>query len=127
MVGRTKGILEKDANSAAAVAAFTIAAFGNDDNTFVNPASGSVPFAGIFQFATTGAGKPVRIALDGISPLTISANVTRGQWITSDANGCGIPAAPAPGTNMSVIGKAMNSAAPGQTCFVLINAIQIQG
>ncbi|MGO9018751.1 MAG: hypothetical protein ACLQVJ_10430 [Syntrophobacteraceae bacterium] len=127
MISQTKGMLEKELNCAGPVAAYTIAKFGADDNTATTATSTSDSFLGIFQFATNAAGQPVRLMMDGIGRVAISQAVTRGQWVTTDAYGNGVPANPAPGANCNVIGKAMNSGNPGQVVAVLINPCQIQG
>lgn len=127
MIGRTEGLLMKEVLCAAAVAAYTIATFGADDNTFETATSPAQPFIGIFQYATTRPGLRVRIALDGISQINISGSVTRGDWLTTDGNGNGITADPSPGENMNVIGKAVNSGTAPQVVGVLVHPTQIQG
>ena len=59
--------------------------------------------------------------------MTYGANVTRGQFLTSNSSGQAIPAAPAAGSNVSVIGRALVSGVSGDLGSVLINPGSLQG
>ena len=126
MIGATSGI-EKSVKCTAAVAAWTQAKPGADDDTYSTATAVSDAIAGIFQHATANAGEEVRVMLTGISRIKIGGNVTRGALLTTDANGQGVAAAPAAGTNNSVIGRALASGVSGDIIPVLLCPGQIQG
>ena len=126
MIGQTSGI-EKEVNCTAPPAQFTIATPGADDNTFSTANGPAVPLVGVFQLATNAGQPQSRIMLSGISRVLISGAVTRGNFITSDANGNGVAAAPAAGANAYVIGIAMGSGVAGQIIPVLLAPGRIQG
>lgn len=127
MIGQTSGI-EKEVFCTAAVAQYTIAKPGADDDTFSTAAAATDDLVGVFQFSTANAGDPVRLMLTGVSRVVAGGAVTRGDRITSDAQGRGVSAAPAAGSNSSVVGIAMASAsAAGEIIPVLLGPGQIQG
>ncbi|MFZ0946149.1 MAG: hypothetical protein WB930_13850 [Syntrophobacteraceae bacterium] len=127
MIGRTEGMLQKEVLSAAPIGAYTIATFGADDDHFQMASSGNQRLIGVFQYAVNAAEMRVRVAMDGISQVTISGSVNRGDWITSDENGCGITADPSPGEDMNVIGIAVNSGVAPHVVGVLVHPDTIQG
>lgn len=126
MIGPTTG-LEKEVSTSGTVVAFTLATPGADDNTYVQGSGVAAPLLGVFQFAPSTDQPQVRIRMDGISWVLISTAVTRGQPLTSDANGNGVPAAPAAGVNNYIIGFAMASGVAGQLIPVRIAPGRIQG
>jgi hypothetical protein len=84
--------------------------------------------AGVFQFAPNADQPQVRVRLNGISWVTLGAGgCTRGNPITSDANGNGIVAAPAAGVNNFIVGYALGSGVQGQQVPVQIIPQRIQG
>ena len=123
----TSGI-SKAAKCAAAIAAqYTIATFGADDDTF-SVASGSAgALIGVFQGATVNAGDSVEVMVTGISNIACGGAVTRGDYLTSDANGNGITAAPSAGVNADVIGVALESGVSGDIIAVRLAPGRIQG
>ncbi len=127
MIGQTSGI-EKEATCSAAIpSAFTIGKFGADDDTLALAAASTDELVGVFQHITTTAGERVRVMLTGITRIVLGGAVTRGGWITSDANGNGVAAAPGAGVNAAVIGKAMASGVAGDIVPMLIAPGRIQG
>ena len=86
-IGQTSGI-EKSVKCTAAIGtAFTIAKPGADDNTYSLAAGATDALLGIFQHPTSAVNDEVRIMLSGISPIKYGGTVTRGDGLTSDANG----------------------------------------
>jgi hypothetical protein len=127
MFGATTG-LEKEANVSGTPAAYTLVNFGGDDNTVAPAADGSKVIPGVLQFAPTTDQPQGRIRMSGISWVRVgAAAVTRGDPITSDANGNGITAAPAAGANAYIVGYAMASGVAGQLIPVLVLPQRIQG
>ena len=73
------------------------------------------------------SGARVDVVLFGIAELEYGGAVTRGAWITSDANGKAVAAAPAAGANASTGGRAPVTAASGDQLSTLFIPGQIQG
>lgn len=127
MMGATSG-LEKSVKCAAALAtAYLIAKFGVDDDTLSQATASIEELVGVFQHVTTTAGEEVRVMLDGISRVVLGGTVARGNYLTSDANGKAIAAAPAAGVNAYVIGQALASGVAGDIIPVHIEKTRIQG
>ena len=125
MIGQTT-ILDKSVKAGAAINPFTIAKFGADDDTMVPGAASTDLLEGVFQHAAE-SGSEVRVMLDGISRVKLGGTVNRGDWVTSDASGQGVAAAPAAGTNANVIGKAKASGVSGDIIPVHLKQCRIQG
>lgn len=126
MMGATSG-LEKSVKCTAAVAAFTLAKFGADDDTLSSATASTEELIGVFQHATTAANQEVRVMLSGISRVKLGGNVTRGGLLTSDASGQAVAIGAVAGTNYAVIGRAMASGASGDIIPVLIAPSRAQG
>jgi hypothetical protein len=127
MIGQTSGIEKKVNCTAAIAAAYTIGKFGADDDTLSAATASTEELIGVFQHATSNADDMVRVMLTGITKLKLGGTVTRGGWITSDANAKGVAAAPGAGVNASVIGKAMASGVDGDIIPMLLAPGRIQG
>ncbi len=127
MIGQTTGI-EKSAKCTAAIGtAYTIAKFGADDDTLSAATASTEELVGVFQHTTAAVGDEVRVMLSGITRVVLGGTVTRGGWITSDANAKGVAAAPGAGVNAAVIGKALASGVAGDIIPVLLAPGRIQG
>ena len=126
MIGATSGI-EKSVKCTAAVAAFTIAKPGADDDTFSTAAAATDLCVGVFQHATSAAGEEVRLMLTGVSRVKTGGAITRGNLVTADASGYGVACAPGAGTNNYSIGIAMATAASGDIIPVLLAPTRPQG
>jgi hypothetical protein len=126
MMGQTTG-LEKSVKCTAAVAAWTLAKFGADDDTLSTAAAATDNVVGVFQHATTAAGQEVRVMLSGISRVKAGGTIARGDLIGSDATGQGVTVAPAAGTNNRVVGIAMASGVSGDIIPVSIVPSRVQG
>lgn len=127
MMGQTSG-LEKSVKCTAALAmAYIIAKFGADDDTLSQATASTEELVGVFQHTTSAAGDEVRVMLDGITRVVLGGTVTRGNYITSDANGKAVAAAPGAGVNAYVIGQALASGVAGDIIPVLLKQGRIQG
>ncbi len=127
MMGATSG-LEKSVKCTAAIAtAYLIAKFGADDDTLSQATASTEELVGVFQHTTTTAGDEVRVMLDGISRVVLGGTVARGNYLTSDANGKAVAAAPGPGVNAYVIGQALASGVAGDIIPLRIEICRIQG
>lgn len=126
MMGQTSGV-EKSVKCTAAVAAFTLAKFGADDDTMSTGVAATDNIVGVFQHATTVAAEEVRVMLSGVSRVKLGGTVTRGDLIGSDASGQGVTVAPAAGTNNRIVGLALASGVAGDIIPVLIAQSRPQG
>ncbi len=127
MMGATSG-LEKSVKCVAALAtAYLIAKFGADDDTLAQATASTEELVGVFQHTTTTAGEEVRVMLDGISRVVLGGTVTRGNYLTSDANGKAVATAPGAGVNAYVIGQALASGVAGDIIPLRIEICRIQG
>ncbi|MDP2689972.1 MAG: DUF2190 family protein [Deltaproteobacteria bacterium] len=127
MMGQTSG-LEKSAKCTAALAtAYLIAKFGADDDTLSQATASTEELVGVFQHTTTAADDEVRVMLTGISRVVLGGTVARGAYLTSDANGKAVAAAPGAGVNAYVIGQAMASGVAGDIIPVKLSQGRIQG
>ena len=90
MMGQTSGI-EKSVKCTAAIAtAYLLAKFGADDDTLSQATASTEELVGVFQHTTIAANDEVRVMLTGITRVVLGGTVTRGNLITSDANGKGV-------------------------------------
>lgn len=127
MMGHTSG-LEKSVKCTAAIAtAFLIAKFGADDDTLSQSTAATESHIGIFQHITSAANEEVRVMLDGISKVKLGGTVTRGDRLTSDANGKAVVIGAVAGTNYNSIGTAFASGVADDIIPVLLNFNRPQG
>ncbi len=90
-MGATTGISKGVKCTAPIATQYTWATPGADDDTFSVASGSSNPLIGIFQATTENAGDIVEVMTSGISYIKLGDTVTRGQELTSDANGNGVP------------------------------------
>lgn len=144
--GRTEG-LTKTFTAGGVISDARILTFGTSDNLVVQAAAATdavfgiskVPQGSRQRIVQTGSTPPavpvvtivanerLDVVLCGIAEITYGATVTRGQLLTSDAQGRAIPAAPAAGSNVRVIGIATVSGVSGDIGNVLISPSMMQG
>jgi hypothetical protein len=117
----------KSFNAAGPLAANTIAKIGANDYDILQAAAATDRLIGLTTETASIAAERVDVVIVGIGNLQVSAPVTRGDFLTSDASGFGITAAPAAGVNNRVVGTALISGVAGDVIPVLINPTQIQG
>ena len=107
-MGPTQGT-EKKQLAGGVIAQYHILKMGADDNHLIESAAATDQHIGVAQHAAAAAEDDIRVQLDGITNLKLGGTVTRGDRITSDANGKGVTAAPAAGTNNPIVGIAFAS------------------
>jgi len=61
----------------------------------------------------TVSGERIDVIHEGVADLRLGGTVARGDLLTTDANGQGVSATPAAGTNNEVLGKALTSGVNG--------------
>lgn len=123
----TSGISKAAKCTAAIATQFLLCTPGADDDTFSVASASTNPLVGVFQSSTANAGDSVEVMVTGISNVVLDGNVTRGNYVTSDANGKGVAAAPAAGSNSNYIGIALESGVAGDIIAVLLCPGSIQG
>jgi hypothetical protein len=102
--------------------------FGSSDREVVQAAAATDLIVGVvISPEVRASGDRVDVALAGVVEVDMGGTVTRGVKVTSDANGKGVAAAPAGGTNNHVVGFAMVTTASGDIAEVMISQSVNQG
>lgn len=117
----------KNYESEGAIGAYRFAKPGTADTKVAETSAATDLIIGITTELDVIDGEPVDVVHDGVHQLKLGGNVTRGQKLTSDADGKGIAAAPANDTNMSVGAVALASGVADDVIPVIITISQIQG
>jgi hypothetical protein len=98
------------------------------DLTVVQAAAATDALVGVADsLGAEAAGARCEVYVAGVVEVEAGGNITRGAFVTSDANGRAVAAAPAAGANNRVIGIAQASAVSGDIVDVLLAPGQIQG
>lgn len=119
--------LIKQGTAEAAIAAFRIVKFGAADGGYLQAAAAADLLVGVCEAVGPASGERVDVIKSGIADVEFGGTVTRGQPVTSDANGKAVVAAPAAGSNVRIIGFAEVSAVSGDIAPVLIAPGVMQG
>lgn len=117
----------KNYEAEGAIGKYHIAKFGTGDTKVVAAAAATDALIGITTELDVVSGEPVDVVHDGVHQVKAGGAITRGDLLTANANGEAVTAAPAAGSNVAVIGRALASAASGDVIPVAINISQIQG
>lgn len=110
-----------------AVAAYRVVKHGSGDTSVVQAAAVSDSLLGVSGQVPGEVGKRVDIVLSDTCEVEYGGTVTRGDWLTSDASGKAVAAAPAAGVNNNSIGRAMCSGVLGDIGSVMLMGTRIQG
>lgn len=127
MMGQTSGVEKSVKCTAALATAFLIAKFGADDDTMSQATASTENLVGVFQHTTLAAGEEVRVMLSGVSRVKLGGTVTRGDRLTSDANGKAVAIGAVAGTNYASIGMALASGVADDLIPVLLSPSRPQG
>ena len=73
------------------------------------------------------SGERLDVVHEGIADLKLGGTVARGDFLTTDASGQGVTAAPGAGTNNQIVGKALVSGVSGDIIPVLVAPSMMQG
>lgn len=108
---------------------YRIAKFGAADGEVLQGAAATDLLIGVFSIpgAAAASGERVDVILSDIADVEYGGTVTRGQKLTSDADGKAVAAAPAAGSNAHIIGYAAVSAVAGDIAPMLISVSVMQG
>lgn len=120
-------ILIKSYVAEAAVTKYRIVKFGAADGKVLHAAAVGDAMFGVTGSLGAAIDERVDITEAGEAEVEYGGAVVRGDWLTSDANGKAVAAAPAAGINNSVIGRAKVSGASGDIGTVLMAPGRIQG
>ena len=111
-----------------ALVAYRIVMFGADDKHVTLATASTDALIGVTgAVVATAAESPSDVILSGATEVEYGGVISRGDLLTSDAQGRAVAAAPAAGVNARIIGTAMVSGVLGDIGSVHINATQIQG
>lgn len=100
--------------------------FGAADYGALLAAAASDLIVGVSDL-TAATGEDVDVTMAGPAELILGGAVTRGQKLTSDANGAGVAAAPAAGTNNQIGAVALISGVAGDIIPVHVVLTTLQG
>lgn len=115
----------------AAIGPSLIVKIGAADNTVLQATASTEDLLGVsapnIPSASVAAGDRIDVACEGVVDVIAGASITRGQWVTADANGKATPVGAVAGTNYATVGKALASASPGDFVPVLLAIGRVQG
>lgn len=100
---------------------------GANDYGVLQASAVSDLFIGISTEIDSVSGERIDVVHEGIADLKLGGTVARGAFLTTDASGQGVAAAPAAGVNNQIIGKALISGVSGDVIPVLITPCMLQG
>lgn len=119
--------LTKSYVAEAAVNPFRIVKFGATDGAVLQGAAVGDKLIGISTEIDAAIGERLDVVHEGIADLKLGGTVARGDFLTTDATGQGVTAAPAAGANAQIIGKAMASGVIGDIIPALVAPSMLQG
>ena len=119
--------LIKAGTAEAAIAPYRIVKFGANDGGYVQAAAATDSLAGVCESVGPASGERVDVIKSGIADVEYGGVVTRGGPVTADANGKGVAAAPAAGSNVRIIGFAEVTTAAGDIAPTWIEPGIMQG
>jgi hypothetical protein len=120
-------LLVKQFKAEAAIGANLIVKHGAADDTVVQSAAATDKHIGVCDNVAPAINERVDVITHGIADLILGGAVTRGDLITSDANGKGVVAAPAAGVNNRHVGIALMSGVLNDVIPVLLSQGSVQG
>lgn len=107
---------------------YTIVKMGAADGEVIEAAAATDLLLGVsIQPGTATVGQRVDVALQGIVEVIAAGNITRGAFVTANADGHAVAAAPGAGTNNYVVGQALVSAADNDILPILLTQHRLQG
>ncbi len=123
-----KTILVENFDAGAVISPYRFVQPGAADGAVIQAAAVGDPIIGVSDsLGADAAGDRVDIQTMGVAEVELGGTVTRGDFLTSNATGQAIAAAPATGVNNSVGGRARVSGVAGDIIDVLLAPGQIQG
>ena len=123
----SRSLLEKEFVAEAAINPYRIVKFGASDDNVLQAAAATDALIGVVEGVSPATGERCAVVTHGIAEVKLGGTVVRGGFITSDASGQGVAAAPGAAVNNSVVGRALASGVAGDVINVLVAPGQIQG
>lgn len=120
-------LLNKNYTAGGAINPYRIVKPGSNDGEVVQAAAATDSLMGVCESVGPASGERCDIVKVGIAELEFAGVVTRGGPVTSDADGKGVAASPAAGSNVRIIGFAEVTTAPGDIAPVLVAPGIMQG
>lgn len=111
-------LLDKTYTAGGTVSPYRFVKFGGSDTAILQAAAATDALIGVSGQIGAASGEVLDITLVGIGEVTAGGSITRGNAVTSDANGKAVVAA----DGNVIIGKALMSAADGDVIPVLLHA-----
>lgn len=111
----------------AAIRARRFAVPGASDGTMIEATGPTTLILGVFEKLDGAAGGRVDVVHAGITEILLGGTVTRGQQLTSDANGAAVAAAPAAGVNNRIGAFALESGVNGDIIPAFVQPCLMQG
>lgn len=123
-----KTILTENFEAGAAVNPYRFVKPGAADGKAIQAAAVGDAIMGVSDsLGADAAGDRLDVHTEGVAQIELGGTVTRGDWLTSDADGKGVAAAPAAGVNNSVGGRVRVSGVAGDIVDFHLALGQIQG
>lgn len=117
----------KNFKAGVAVPRHRICKFGGDDATAVLATAAGDLSIGVSAEIDAAIGEPCDVAIMGLVPLTYGGVVARGDFLTSDAQGRGVVAAPGAGVTVTVVGQALVAGVLGDIGSVNLQPSRLRG
>lgn len=117
----------KQYTAEAAVGANLITKPGSTDDYVAQGAAATDKLNGVSGNVPAALGERIDVIKEGIADVVYGGTVTRGDPLTSDANGKAVTAAPAAGSNVRIIGFAEVSGVSGDIGSMFIAPGVMQG
>jgi hypothetical protein len=111
----------------AAIRARRFAVPGSTDTAMIEATSATTLIMGVFEKVDGAEGDIVDVVHSGMTEIVLGGTVTRGQPVTSDANGAAVAAAPAAGANARIGGFVQASGVAGDIVPMLVAPGLMQG
>jgi hypothetical protein len=106
---------------------FRIVKVGAADFAALQASAVSDKLLGVSTEIDAAAGERIDVVHKGTADLKLGGTVARGDFLTTDASGQGVTAAPAGGVNNQIIGRALLSGVNGDIIPVLVAPGMLQG
>lgn len=110
------------------IAPYRLVKVGSNNRAVAQAATVSDLIVGVSDsIGANAAGDPIDVLRSGIAEIEFGGPVTRGQPLTTDADGKAVVASPAAGANAEIIGWAEVAGVAGDIGSVFIERTRIQG
>lgn len=123
----TNDILIKNFIADGAIGARLIVKPGSADGKVSQASAATDKLIGVTTILGAADTQRIDVVTVGIVDVIAGGTITRGDLLTSDANGKAVTAAPAAGSNARIIGVALESAVSGDFVSCLLSQSSMQG